>query len=100
ARPDTPVLRGVRRLVDAQSGSLRLLEVVTEDLGDVDFPGAQPGQTRRRLRDPADHQLAERRRLAPVAGHRLEAVEVTLLALDVALGPGAHRAHPLLLIPD
>ena len=100
ARQDHPVLRGVRRLVDAQPGFLRLLEVVTEDLGDVDFPGAQPGQTRRRLRDPADHQLAERGRLAPVARHRLEAVEVALLAVDVAIRPAADRMHRRLLIAD
>ena len=88
-RQDHPVLRGVGILVDAQGRLLRLLEVVAEDLGDVDLAGAHARQPGRGLGDAADEQLLERGRLSPVARHRLESVIVALLALDVAIGPGA-----------
>ena len=93
-----PVEHRFPRLVDAQPGLLRLVEIVPEHLPDVDLTRAQTGQPRRGVGNPAHHQLLERRRLPPVLGHRLEAVVVALPALDVAVGSGADRVQGRLLL--
>src|SRR5262249_413315 len=80
---------GIGHFMDSKPGLLRLVEVVAEHGPDVDLARAHAGHARGRIRNASDHQFLEGSRLAPVVGHRLEAVIVALPAFDVPLRSGA-----------
>src|SRR4029450_2210389 len=100
ALQDHPVTRGVRRLVNAEPGLLRLIEVVAEYVADVDLAGPEPGPARRRIGDAPDDQLLEGGRLPPVVRDRLEPVVVALLAFHVPVGTGADGMERRLVLTD
>src|SRR5262249_8377134 len=95
-----PVARGIRRVVDAHRRLARLVQVIAEDRADVDLARPQAGESRRRIRDPADDELLERGGLPPVARHGLEPMVVALLALDVPERTGPDRMERRLVLSD